>query len=126
MIPRWHRWQFQMADGKTNSAVYPLELYFIRLYVQMAKNHKNHQKSLPSRKCKMSRSQNWSVFSLDGNKSRKSNQNPRWQSALRLYLIYLQRTFLDCTSFSYYYVIEYQRVLNLRNRNLRGEILSTN
>jgi hypothetical protein len=92
----------------------------------MAKTHKNPQKNLPSRNYKMLRSQNRTVFSLDGNSVSKKDQNPRWQSVLRLYLIYLQRTFLDRNLSPYYYVIEYQRVLKLRNRNLRGEILSTN
>ena len=120
------RRQFQTADGDTNSAVYPLELYFIRLCVQTAKGRKNHQIFSPSGNCKTPSSQNWSVFSPDGNSVSKKEQNSRRRSALRLYFIWLQLTFPESNLSPYYYVIEYQRVLKLRNRNLQGAILSTN
>lgn len=119
MIPRR---QFQMADRESVSAVYTLEPYFTRLYVQTAITQKNHQIFSRSINCKMLSSQNWSAFSLDRTSVNKNAQNPRRRNTLRLYPTCLHPPFLDGNLSPYYYVIENQKgSLNYRNRNYTDE-----
>ena len=119
MIPRR---QFQMADRESVSAVYTLEPYFTRLYVQTAITQKNHQIFSRSINCKMLSSQNWPAFSLDRTSVNKNAQSPRPRSVLRLYHTWLHPAFLDSNLSPYYYVIENQKgSLNYRNRNSMDE-----
>ena len=107
----YSRQKIQTADGNNTSAVQVFKSYSIRLYVQTAMVQKNHQIFLPSGNRKTSRSHIQSILIQTAMVCSKNHQKFQTESALRLYIIYLQYTFPDGNPSPYYYVIENQRVL---------------